>query len=211
MKTILSLLSAALALPAFAEIPKQVPSTRYSILITNSPFTSKPPPPESAPEVNPLDDYALGGVSPIPGGYRVTLLNKKNPEERIFIPDDKNFKLLAVHYSPGNPLGTTVRVSTGSKVGTVSVDEKLLTLKAAPAPQPVQQQNPQQPQIPGVVPQQPPVPGQTNGEAPRQPRPRVVPPPAGANNGGAANPVPQPVQQQQQGQRINSQQRLNRR
>lgn len=210
MKTILSLLFPAIALPAFAEIPKQVPSTRYSILITNSPFTSKPVSEPNAPEVNPLDDYALGGVSPIPGGYRVTLLNKKNPEERIFIPEDKNFKLLAVHYAPGNPLGTTVRVSTGSKTGTVSVDEKLLTLKAAPAPQPVQQQAPQQPQVPGVIPQQPPVP-QTNGEAPRQPRPRVVPPPAGANNGGAGNVAPQPVQQQQQGQRINTQQRPNRR
>lgn len=206
MKTISSLLFLALAAPAFADLPKPAPNTRYAQLWTDSPFTAKPPPDQGPIEVNPLEDYALAGVSPIPGGHRVTIINKKNPEERIYIPDPAKpeFKILAIQYS-ANPMGTTVRLAAGSKTGTVSVDEKLLVLKAAPAPQPQQQQN----MPPGTVPQ-PPVPGQPNAEAPRQPRPRVVPP---APN-GAPQTTPQPQvnpQQQIQQQQQQRQQRLNRR
>lgn len=191
---------------AFAEPPRAVPSTRYSRLWIDSPFTTKPPPVVNAPDVNPLEDYALGGVSPVTGGYRVTLLNRKNPEERIIIPDNPDFKILSVQYAAGNPLGTTVRVATGSKSGTVSFDEKLLTLKAAPAPQ--QPQPPPMPGIPAVPGQQPQE--QQAGQAtqnPRTPRPRVVPPaPAPPYTqpatGGQVNPPPQgqtiPQQHQQQ-------------
>ena len=144
-------LSTIFAASAVAEVPRAVPVTRYAGLWTDSPFTTKPPPAEAAPEANPLEDYALGGISPISGGYRVTLLNRKNPEERIVLPDNPDFKVLSVQYATGNPLGTTVRLSTGSKTGPVSFDEKLLALKAAPAappaPQPGQPQNP--PGIPG--------------------------------------------------------------
>lgn len=208
MKTLSTLLFLALAAMAVADLPKPAPNVKYSELWTNSPFTTKPPPPENAPEVNPLEDYALGGIAPISGGYRITLLNRKNPEERIVIPDNPDFKILAVQYASGNPLETTVRLSTGSKTGTVAFDPKLLVLKAAPAAQQQQQQPQQQNMPPGTVPQ-PPVPGQQNGEAPRQPRPRVVPPAPAPN--GAPQPAPQPQNMQQQQQRQNGQQRLNRR
>lgn len=194
MKTFISAFI-ALAATASAIPPKPVPSTRYSRLHTDSPFTSKPPPPPPQEQVNPLEDYALGGVSPVTGGYRVTLLNRKNPEERIVIPDNPDFKILAVQYAVGNPLGTTVRVSTGSKTGTVSFDEKLLTLKAAPPPQ--QPQQAQQPQMPPGVPGQPaaPAPG---AEGQRAPRPRVVPPaPTQPAAGQGAAPVPGVTPQQQ--------------
>jgi hypothetical protein len=204
MKMLPAALLLALAAVAVAELPKPAPVTRYAQLWTESPFTTKPPVEGPAAEVNPLEDYALGGVSPITGGYRVTLLNRKNPEERIVLPDNTEFRVLDVQYAAGNPLLTTVRLSTGSKTGTVSFDEKLLVLKAAPAPQP--QQNPQNP--PGIVPQAP-MPGQPQGDPQiRQPRPRVVPP---APTGGAA-PQPQPqVNPQGQNQRPSGQQRLNRR
>lgn len=207
MKTLSALLFLALAAMAAADLPKPAPVTRYAELWSNSPFTTKPVETGIAPEPNPLEDYALGGIAPISGGYRITLLNRKNPEERIVIPDNPDFKVLSVQYATGNPLDTTVRLSTGSKTGTVAFDPKLLVLKAAPAPQPQQQQQ-QQNMPPGTVPQ-PPVPGQQNGDAPRQPRPRVVPPAAN----GAPQPTPQPQipQQQQQQQRQNGQQRLNRR
>ena len=52
-----------LASLASAALPKKAPITKYSGLWTNSPFTAKPPPPEAGPENNPLDDYALIGVS----------------------------------------------------------------------------------------------------------------------------------------------------
>ena len=159
---------------AAADLPKKAPITKYTRLWQDSPFTSKPPPPEAGPEANPLEDYALAGVSPFTGGYRVTLLNKKKPDERITVDsDNKNseFKILGVTRKPGDPLGTVVRMSSGAVTGTVSFDEKLLTLAAPPAAAKVPTNAP-----PGAVPGQPPV---QPGMAPqRQPRPRVVPPPA---------------------------------
>ncbi|MCU0778002.1 MAG: hypothetical protein MUF86_10105, partial [Akkermansiaceae bacterium] len=146
------LLLSALAGWVAADLPRKAPITKYSGLWTNSPFTSKPPPPEAGPAVNPLEDYTLAGVSPVKSGYRVTLLNKKKPEERIIVESDKpseGFKILGVTRRAGDPLGTVVRMSSGSVTGTVAFDESLLTLNPPPAAAP------QQP--PGV---QPPQPGQ---------------------------------------------------
>ena len=172
---------------AVADLPKKPPLSRYSGLWTNSPFTSKPPPAEQGPEVNPLDDYALIGVSPIGGnGYRVTLINKKKTDERITVDSGStktDFKIIEVIRKSGNPQGTTVKMSSGSQIGTVAFDDKLLSLVAAPvakAPQPGQVPQPfiagQQPQVvpPGV-----PQPAGANPQIQRQPRPRVVPPSTG--------------------------------
>lgn len=181
-----------LALTGLAEaaLPKKAPISRYTSLWTNSPFTSKPPPPEAGPENNPLDDYALIGVSPITGNdrYRVTLINKKKPDERITVDSDETvsgFKILGVTRKSGNPLGTVVRMSSGTTTGTVAFDEKLLTVVAAKPPAQVAP-----PQVPGQPPQPAP-PGQA--QPARQPRPRVVPPPA-PQAGAPAQPAPQPSQ-----------------
>jgi len=186
---------------ASADLPRKAPNTKYSGLWTNSPFTSKPPPPEAGPENNPLDDYALVGVSSIgTKSYRVTMINKKKPDEpRIYVEtngESKGFKILGVTRKEGDPTGTVVRMQSGSMTGTVSYDTKLLTLAAPPAAKanaqvpggPVPQANP------GQV---PPVPGGQPG-AGRQPRPRVVPPPAPAT-GAQVQPgqVQQGVQQGQ--------------
>jgi hypothetical protein len=176
MKPVPSILLAAFAFigTVAADVPVKAPPTKYRNLWENSPFTSKPPPPEQGPVSNPLEDYALGGVSPITGGYRVTLLNKKKPEERITVDTDSpksGFKILEVTRKSGDPLGTIVRMSSGALTGTVSFDDKLLTLAAPPAPAKTQ---------PGAQPGQPPVPAGANGQPgipQRQPRPRVVPPP----------------------------------
>ena len=186
---LLSLTSAAMA-----DVPKKSPLSRYTNLYTNSPFTSRPPPPEAGPEMNPLDDYALIGVSSIgkiagAESYRVTLINKKKPEERITVTsgDAKSeFKILGVVPKPGSPLDTVVKMSSGSMTGTVSFDEKLLAI-AAPVPK-------------APVPGQPPLPGQLGqpGQpiAQRLPRPRVVPPPQPAVTGQVPL-TPQPIQQNQ--------------
>lgn len=171
---------------AAADLPKKAPISRYTSLWLNSPFTSKPPPVGPTEQANVFDEYALAGVSPIKGGYRVTLMNKKNPEERTTIDtDDPNskFKVVSVNRKAGDALGTTVRITSGSQTGTVSYDEKLLTI-AAPkvAPHP-----PGAPQIPGQ-----PVPAQPGQQPIRQPRPRVVPPPPSAGQ----------VQQPRQGQPV---------
>lgn len=179
---------------AAADLPKKTPKTKYRGLWENSPFTSKPPPPEEGPVVNPLEDYALAGVSPITGGYRVTLLNKKKPEERIFVfSDDVNpkhgFKILGVERKSGDPLGTVVRLSSGPVTGSVSYDDKLLTITQA-APKPPQAQ-PGHPAIPGQPMLQP-------GQMPqRQPRPRVVPPPIPGQVNIQGQPQVQPQAQPQ--------------
>lgn len=185
----LALITRAVAAPE--DLPTKPPVSSYAHLWNNSPFTTKPPDIGQGPEVNPLEDYALGGVSPIAGGHRITLFNRKVPDERIVIDPStpSSFRVISINRQTGNPLGTTVRLATAGKEGVVSFDEKLLVLKAAAAQvQPQPQNNGQQ--IPGQQ-----VPGQPPGEnAPRQPRPRVVPPP---NAGAAQN--PQQLQQQQRG------------
>lgn len=173
---------------ATAELPKKVPLQSYSGLWNNSPFTSKPPVQGPVADKNPLEDYALIGVSPIGANkYRVTLINKKQPDDRIMVFSDagnSDFKILGVTRKVGDPLGTVVSMQSGSLTGTVSYDEKLLTLTPPAAAAVPQAQG--QPPIPGQPPQ--PDAGQV-----RQPRPRVVPPPT-----PAVPPQGQPAQQQQQ-------------
>lgn len=184
------LCSVAFAAWAAADLPKKAPLTKYSGLIQNSPFTSKPvvgPPP---PTANPLEDYSLSGVSPIASGYQVTLINKKNPEERIPVrtneTNKQGFKILEVNRKEGNPLGTTVRLSSSVGTGTVAFDEKYLTLATPPAAKPQANAQPQVGAAHNPVTQSGTQPG-------RQPRPRVVPPP---QPGGAQGTPFQPGGQQ---------------
>jgi hypothetical protein len=159
----------------FADLPKKPPLSRYSGLWTNSPFTSKPPIEKGPDAPNPLDDYALIGVSPIGGQFhRISLINKKKPEERITVDSDKpskdGFKVIEVIRKAGDPLGTTVRMSSGALTGIVSFDSQLLKIAAAPAPAAGQVKTPPNPS--GV-----PMPPTGGTPVSRQPRPRVVPPP----------------------------------
>lgn len=158
-----------------ADVPKQTPLYQYAGLWTDSPFTSKPPPPEAAPTLNPLNDFMLTGIAPVPGGYRITITNKKDPSiKELITPDSKGpFRIISVNRNPEQSLGTTVVLSNGSMQGTVSFEPDLVTLSSAPAaPQENLQGNPQQqPNLPpGVNP--------TLGEAHPNagPRPRIVPP-----------------------------------
>jgi hypothetical protein len=189
------LLALALAGAAAADLPKKAPLTKYTRLWTDSPFTSKPEPPPIGPVANPLEDYALLGVSPVAAGYRVTMINKKQPEERVIIETNRpaeGFKILSVAHKPGDPLGTVVRLESGSTTGTIAFEDKFLTLAPPPAPKAA-------PQQPPGIPGQPPQPGQPNQPQVRQPRPRVVPPPAPAANQQQQQQQQQPQQPQQQG------------
>lgn len=179
---------------AAADLPRKAPLTKYQGLWTNSPFTTKPPPDEGGPPPpNPLEDYALAGVSPIQGGYRVTIINKKKPDERKYVYSDQanashGFKILSVERDPANVRGTVVHMMSGSTKGTVTYDEKLLTI-STPAPQ--QPPNPGAQGKPAVhggaaqVPNQPGVQPGANPQNPqnnqsggvRAPRPRVIGPP----------------------------------
>ena len=174
------LLLFALASLNAAELPKKAMLSRYAPLWDSSPFTTKPPPPPSAPEVNPFEDWALKGVAPIAGGYYITLINKKKPGEAVPpIDTDKpsEFKVLRVERDPDNAFGTTVYLSKGAMTGSVTYDEKLSIPKAPVAKAghklPGQAQIPGQPPLPQIQPVAPSIP-------PNQMRPRVVPPPTTA-------------------------------
>lgn len=199
MKTlIISALSLAFVGIASADVPRKQTLQSYSSLWEKSPFTTPPPPPEIMEKKNPLEDYALIGVSPIGGNkYRVTMINKKQPDERKMVYSDvkdAEFQIIKVTRKTGDPLGTVVTMKSGSQVGTVSYEEKLLTLAAPPVAKP-SAPNPGQPPMPAQAPVDP--------NQPRMPRPRVVPPPT--------PPVPQPQVQGQQAHPPTNNQRPDRR
>jgi hypothetical protein len=181
---------------AAAGAPQKKNVNSYSPLWLSSPFTTKPPPAERGPEVSAFDDWALGGVSEIDGGYMITLLHKKNAgDTQIIRPsgtrvitkgemkhlppgDPTAFKVERVEFGKSSWKETTVQLSSGGRTGSVKFDDKLLTPTASAAPaqgrppgQPGQPVLPGQPGAqnpPGVVtPQQPGV---------RPPRQRVLPP-----------------------------------
>ena len=159
---------------ASADVPKKVPYTQYIRLWTDSPFTSKPIAGSMEPTKSPLDDYALGGVTQVTGGYSVILLDKKKPDDRIRVEPGSNpdYRVVEVIRKEGVPLGTTVRVSYRRAEKTLAFDEKILAIKAAAPPKPMNPNaRPNHPQMP--TPQ--PVPGGIPNPV-RTPRPRVVPP-----------------------------------
>ncbi len=201
------LIAASLCQFVMAAAPTPIMPNRYGRLWNDSPFTTKPPPPAGPITINPFEDYALGGVTPLEGTYLVTLFNKKKPEERVSIPGNTlGFKVVEVHPGKEGPLSTSVTISNGSRTGTVGFDEKLLVVKAPPVNkqpngpgqpgrtagmppgmpgQPQQNPNPTpQPQIPVPVAQPQPAGGSSQsqgndgrGGSNRPPRPRVVPVP----------------------------------
>jgi len=178
------LLFPLLASVALADAPQKPALTRYIQLWSDSPFTRKPAP-EQMVESTPLDDYALGGVSPVDGGYFVILLNRKKPDERIILQPGQpsEFRVLEVRHGGEGPLSTTVLVGSGGKSKILGFDEKLLALKSAPTGKP-QGQPGQTVPPPGVPVPQAPVQAQPSATQPGpqgqggvRPRPRVIPPP----------------------------------
>lgn len=187
MKALPVILFAALScVPAHANTPEKAPRVKYTGLWTNSPFTSKPIVTGGDAPANPFEDFMLTGISPVPGGYRITIVSKKNPDvKKVIQPGGKgDFTVVSVQRNPGKTLGTTVVLSSGAFQGTVAFEPDLITLKAAPV-DPQGKPNPNVP--PAANPNQPPVPS-TPDNAVRQPRPRIVPP---------TDPAPQQQQQQQ--------------
>lgn len=173
MKTTLFLFVALCGIAA-ADAPNQPVMTRYSQLWLNSPFTAKPP--ETAPVQanNPLNDFALGGVSKVRDGYYAILINKKQPELReVIVPGARSdFQVLKVNWSKDNWRDTTVVVRNGNDTATLGFEESLLVVQAPQAAPPQQQQEQQERR------------GrrgrnndQNNNNNRRQPRPRVVLPP----------------------------------
>lgn len=196
MKSVLPMLLTVLASIALADVPRKPPITQYSGLWNNSPFTTKPIVENGPPEDDVFEDYTLAGVSPVKGGYRVTLMKRNDPSDRTFVYSNDpqpthSFKILSVERDSDKARSTVVHMMSGSRRGTVTYDEKLLTI-AAPKP-PQQNPNSKAPQMRGrpVTPVNiksgaaavgqaaPGQAGQATQASPRAPRPRVIgPPPA---------------------------------
>ena len=153
-----------------AEVPQKAPLEKYQKLWQFSPFTAKPVG-TTGPIYNPLEDYVLLGVSPIKEGYRVTLLNKKNPTEKRIVVEThkptKGFTVLGVIRKTGDPRGTVVQLSREGSTGTVGFEDKFLTLT-----QPVAKPKEEAPQgNPSAAD------GSKPHIAPKIPRATIVPPP----------------------------------
>ncbi|MBT7957990.1 MAG: hypothetical protein HN759_01535 [Akkermansiaceae bacterium] len=125
--------SLSLVVLVSAAPPKKPSVAHFMGLISSSPFTIKPPPPERVKVETPLErDWMLGSIRPIEGGYSVTLINKKNRKERIrFIPGFSagEFQLLDVEQDTNNSSNSRVRVRKGSQEGWLSYDEKLIKVR----------------------------------------------------------------------------------
>jgi len=153
------------------EAPRKQPLLKYQSLWTNSPFTAKPEQ-VAGPVYNPLQDYVLLGVSPIQEGYRVTILNRKKPNDEPVVVESHRpadgIEIKEVKRKEGDPFATTVRLERGGATGEVGFEDKFLTLnKVAAAPPP--KTNPGNPQAAaGQMPNQ--------QDPQRPPRRRVIPP-----------------------------------
>ena len=191
MKTVafLSLLLAGTT--AFAAGPPvKQPVTKYLHLSQNSPFTTKPIIATEAREDTTFEDWALGGVSEVEGGYMVTLVNKKNqgetqvikPRGTVHSTKDEmkwidpgapgSFKVEGVEFGKKSWKDTIVLVSVGGEKGTMKFDDNQLAPASAAVPA-GGARPPGQPTLPNPAiaqPSQQPPTVQSNGRAPR---PRV--------------------------------------
>ncbi|MEK7949908.1 hypothetical protein [Luteolibacter soli] len=163
----------------------------HSHLWLKSPFTNPPlPPVHDAPD--PLNDWALGGVSEVEGGYMVTLVNTKNqgetqvikPRGTVHSTKDEmkwlnpgapgSFKVEKVEFDKTNWKDTTVLISSGSNSATMKFSDTLLapTAPAAPAGGNRPSGQPVLPPNPAVVPPAP----QPGNPVKRPSHPPVLPP-----------------------------------
>lgn len=112
----------------------------YSHLWNHSPFTKRREVIKE-PAKDPFEHYSLAGVAPIPGGYRINLLDRRAPGTSIVLSDRPEFKVVNVQYSAGNPLNTSVRLALQGQEGVVTFDPALLKdhsnrANSTPAPTP---------------------------------------------------------------------------
>jgi len=134
--SLILLASALLGLCAqlHAEVPRQLPLSRYSRLWRESPITTKPLEQKIVEGPGPLDEWALGGISEVSGGFLLLLFNRTNPQEkRIIEPTNSHgFEVVQVRRVPNNYLATEVELRYKGKTGWVRYEESLMAIKANP-------------------------------------------------------------------------------
>ncbi len=189
-----TILIALLVLPAGAAAPKKPPLATYTSLWMNSPFTTKPVVESSGPavEVNPFEDWALGGVSTLNGLYRVVLFSRKEANlQKVISQADSaaEFQIVEVKQDPKDYKKTEVTIASGAKRGKVTYDDKVLSTRGAAAAKAqaqaqMQAKAAQAAQARGQVPPQPGQPNVPGQPGQRPPRMRVIPQPGQPGQGG---------------------------
>lgn len=180
MKLVITLLFVGCVV-ASAQAPRKDPLTKYRQLWETSLVTEKPVIEKEAgpPPVSPLDDYVLGGWTQTSQGYLVSLINSKNPKERLTIapgmPNKGGYQVIEVKRDPMNYKASEVLIQIGTDKKWIGYEEKFLTLQQPPA---ATQKN--KPPVQRATQTRPPTPTSNNSKQPttqRQPRVRRVPVP----------------------------------
>lgn len=145
-------------LASSADPPRKDSLTKYRQLWEASLVTVPPEIilPEGPDETTPLDDYTLGGYTRTPQGYFVSLINTKDPSDRLTIapgvPGSQIYQVLEVKTDPTNFTNAQVLIKVGSQQKWLGYDDKHLVLRqpaqAKPAAAPQAVQNRSQPPIP---------------------------------------------------------------
>lgn len=146
---------------------KPVPA-QYNGLVTRSPFTIRPVISSQLATSSLERDWMLGSIRPDESGWRVTLINKKDRNERVrLIPGFHagGFQLLEVKQDPGASENSKVRVRKGSQTAWIGYDEKLVKLRPASNKINTASQKPAANTKATV--NKPPIPGQTPTTKPR--------------------------------------------
>ena len=174
---------------ASAQAPRKNPLTKYRQLWEKSLVTVPPPPPEKeeVEKVTELDDYVLGGWSQTSQGYLVSLINSKNPKERITIapgmPNKGGYQVVDVKRDPMNYKSSEVLIQVGSDQKWIGYEDKFLTLQQPPAARANNNAAAQKAKAAQQKKQQPPMPNANSSNksnqsaTQRQPRVRRVPVP----------------------------------
>ncbi len=125
-----------------ASIPCKRNLSEYSKLWTDSPFTINSNIKAEVKKESYFDKYALVGISPTHLGYRVTVIDKQSPMQRIILESHKNnqiFQISSVDYIKNKPLEATVTLTHLSERGVLKFDSHSKP-KPLPSPQNIQPQ-----------------------------------------------------------------------
>lgn len=95
-------------------------------------------------ELSVLDDYVLAGWTQSSRGYVATLINTKNPRERVTVssgmPNEFGFQVIDAKRNPKNYKESQVLVQADQKQKWIGYEDKFLTLQQPPAAQRAQNQ-----------------------------------------------------------------------
>lgn len=122
-----------------AEPPRKPDFSQFRTLVQRSPFTIRPASRAFAPTSSLEQEWMLGSIRPDGDSWRVTLINKKDREQRIrLIPGfpTEGFELLNVKQDLTEPMESEVEIRKGGQTGRIRYDQKLIQVKSSSGKKP---------------------------------------------------------------------------